>query len=182
MNEKQDFYCADGAFVVILRWSDRQNCPSFLLVERRDTGIFDLPGGGVEYDLDLDDDAFIQCAIGEVKQETGLSLCKERTFLDAVLRQRVLEPIRMIGSLHLFHYQLNLTSDVVDEKFTGDETQSIRFVDFLDIDFSDPSISPAARRMILIFMKRYDDQAIAAGDAPFIGCLGKPFNYGDICA
>jgi 8-oxo-dGTP pyrophosphatase MutT (NUDIX family) len=178
---KNDFYCADGASVVILKWSNEQNCPSFLLVQRRDTGIFELPGGGVEYDLDLENDAFIQCAIREVKQETGLSLCKERTFLDAVLRQRVLKPIRMFGSLHLFHYQLNSTSDVIDETFTGEETQSIRFFDLVDIDFSDPSISLATKRMILIFMDRYDDQAVVVGDAPFIGWLGKPFQYGDIC-
>jgi 8-oxo-dGTP pyrophosphatase MutT (NUDIX family) len=172
-----DFYCADGAFFVLFRRTSKDLEPDILFVERVDNHRLDLPGGGVEYSSESNDDAFRDCVIREVFEETGFIPIYKRIAHDAVLRQRVLKPVRMIGSVHLFQYILS-KNEVIDEVFVGDETAKIEFINFQDIDFTQTSsISLAARRMVIISMRRYIAAINGGGSQlirPFIGCLGKP--------
>lgn len=146
----------NGGFCIIYRLGAIGFIPEVLLVQRKENGKWELPGGQVDYDTDNPDDPFQSAAIRESFEEAGIELNAKEVECEMFLQQlKKHHEDWLVGTVGLYSYLIRSTQ-IVDPTFRSEETSAIKFVSIANINFDDKEIMLAARRMIAHFYVNYN--------------------------
>lgn len=145
----------NGGFCVIYKFGSSNLIPEILLVQRRQNGKWELPGGQVDYHTDDPNDPFQCTAIREAFEESGVAVNPKEVECEMFLQQLKKHGEEwFIGTVGMYSFLVR-NADDVDLSFTSDETSAIKFVSVTEMDFNDSNIMLAARRMIAHFYVNY---------------------------